>query len=158
MFGGEYFSFSFPELVGTVVTIVGIWLVVRQLKETRQASQMESFLLLNQAYSDVNKNAIALKDLVGSNPWKDLSDEKAFVAIKGKTITYEGYNDIFGFFDLMGMLVRRNVLDEGMARETWGKLVSIWWGRVERMVRYERVDRNWPELGQNWEWLADRFE
>ena len=44
MFTDGYFSLRFAEVIGFVITIAGIWLVVRQLNEARLASQMEGML------------------------------------------------------------------------------------------------------------------
>ena len=41
MFADDFLTVSLAEVLRLVVTIVGIWIVVKQLNETRLASQME---------------------------------------------------------------------------------------------------------------------
>ena len=41
MFNEGYLSISFEALLGLTVTIVSVWLVVKQLRKTNLASQME---------------------------------------------------------------------------------------------------------------------
>jgi hypothetical protein len=47
MFADGYFFISFEAVMGFAITLVSVWFVVKQLNETRLASQMEGLLTLH---------------------------------------------------------------------------------------------------------------
>ena len=53
MFGEGYFSISFEILVVSAIALFSAWLVVRQLNETRLASQIEGIITLSLRWSEV---------------------------------------------------------------------------------------------------------
>ena len=66
MFADGYFSLSFAEAVGFVVTIVSVYLIVRQLNETKLASQMEGIMQLGDRFTQILPYIQTLSDLTSS--------------------------------------------------------------------------------------------
>ena len=81
MFNNDFLSISLVEIIGLLVTIIGIWLVVKQLNETRLASQMEGLLELTNLDLSNSDGLLALKELSSQEDWNTLSDEEAFARV-----------------------------------------------------------------------------
>lgn len=60
MFSEEFGTITLADVLGLIVTIVGIWLVVRQLTESKLASQMEGMLTLGDRFDHLLKHIILL--------------------------------------------------------------------------------------------------
>ena len=60
--------------------------------------------------------------------------------------------DALGFFELVGTLVKQNVLDRGLVMDMWW--VSGVWARVEPAARRARERFGEPRLYENFEALA----
>ena len=158
MFGEGYLSNNLFEIVGLLVTILGIWFVVRQLREGKLSSQMEAMMGLREMISDYSGSEQIILDLFASDDWNSISDKEAHKRIVSSESTLEAWNEITSFMELYSLLVRKSALDESLAFAFNGKFVSLWWSRLERIVYQERTSMNWSGLLENWEWLARRFE
>lgn len=157
MFGDGYFSFSFPEFVGTIVTIVGIWLIVKQLRETKLASQMEGLLeLLDQwtASQDTRRPVLNLIDL---EEWDRMNDKDAYARIYESGELLKGYTFIVNWYELTSVLVRNKALDKTIVFEYFGGYIVRRWNKFEKVVRHHRLLQNDFSIN-NWEWLAKEFE
>lgn len=158
MFADGYFSFSFPEIVGTIVTITGIWLVVKQLNETRLASQMEGMLALVAKLDDIAEQRDTLLDLGSLDEWISLSDEEAYAKVYAQESYRVAYVRTKIFYELLGVLVYKKTLDKGLAYEFFGNTVMLWWKRLSKVMRQQDVRQDTKEMGRNWERLAIEFE
>lgn len=158
MFGDGYFSFSFPELVGTIVTIVGIWLVVRQLKEAKLASQMEGMISLAMMADDMRKYSLTHSDFTRLEEWEKLNDEEAYQLIRGNKEYQEAYFKQVAVYELVGGLVRAGSLNLKVADVTFGHRLPDTWKRYEKYTRQLRIELNSNDINENWEWLAKEFE
>ena len=158
MFNIAGFAISLAEVIGLIVTIVGIWLVVRQLREAKLASQMGGMMDLRQMISDNTEFEQLLSELIAEDDWESLNAEEAHSRIFDSDEHTEAWNELTSFFELYSLLVRKKALDEGMAYAYNGKFVSLWWIRLEKIARQQRIELKWDDLLENWEWLAIKFE
>lgn len=158
MFNIGGFAISLAEALGLIVTIVGIWLVVRQLREAKLASQMGGMMDLRQMISDNTEFEQLLSDLIAQDDWQSLSDEEAHSRLFASDDLREAWNELTSFFELYSLLVRKKALDEGMAYAYNGKFISLWWTELEKIARHQRIELEWENLLENWEWLATKFE
>jgi hypothetical protein len=158
MFNIAGFAISLAEVIGLIVTIVGIWLVVRQLREAKLDSQMGGMMDLRQMISDNTEFEQLLSELIAEDDWESLNAEEAHSHIFDSDEHTEAWNELTSFFELYSLLVRKKALDEGMAYAYNGKFVSLWWKRLEKIARQQRIELKWDDLLENWEWLAARFE
>lgn len=157
MFADGYFSLSFAELIGFAITIVSVWLVIRQLNETRLASQMEGAISLATMAADMEKQVKALVDFTLLEEWEKLDDEDAYAAISRNDEYMEGYLKHANIFGLTGGLVRAGALDLHVAEEQFGYFLPVRWRRFEKFTRVLRKKFG-EEMNENWEWLALEFE
>lgn len=158
MFASEIWFTSPADLLGLLVTVVGIWFVVKQLNETRLASQMEGLLQLQMIYKEVYLDKNIMYEFMDKHKWSTLSDSEAYkLAAKTKSID-ESWANILNFYDTLGLLVKSKALDYGIARDSYAGAVVKWWGFLGPVIEQDREDTGEIFLAENWEWLAKEFE
>ena len=157
MFNNDYFTLSFEGLMGLVVTIVSVWLVVRQLREAKLASQMEGLLLLVEQLAIVAEEREALVALVQAKNWTELSDEEAHKRVYRSKKHALAYKKTKNYYEVVAVLVKRKALDKGMAADYFGKSIGIWWQRLEKITRYESQLLGY-DVGEQWLWLATELD
>ena len=157
MFGEGYFSFSFSELIGTMVTIVGIWLVVSQLRESRLSTQLSGFLELSSQFSGIAASIEFVDDLSVSEEWNSFDGSKAFAYLTDDVEIRKMYKHVGGFYESLSALVERGALDYQLIDKTYGEIGARRWRTVEKAVVEHRKVLNSPGLYENWEWFAKEF-
>lgn len=158
MFAENFLSITVADVLGLLVTIIGIWLVVRQLTESKLASQMEGMLTLGDRFDHLLEHIILLFELSQSDRWKKADSDEAYKIIYETQENREAFFKMGSFYELLAVLVRRKVLDEKLAYDTYGELVAKRWRWVEKAVAAHRIAQGTEEYWEHWEWLALRFE
>lgn len=158
MFADGFLANNIFEILGLIVTIGGIWLVVKQLNETRLATQMEGMLVLGEKFAASINDASILRELFELEEWKGLSDREAHNRVYDSKALANAYNKVLSLFELIGVLVRRKTLDRELAFDYYGSVASGWWNYLEKITRQRRIENNSESIGEHWEWLAKQFE
>lgn len=157
MLNGGFLTITIGEVLGLIVTIVGIWLVVRQLNETRLASQMEGMISLSAMSIDMENDVKALREFTLLEEWEKLDDVEAYELIRGTDEFYQGYLKQATVYGLTGGLVREGALDIRVAAVQFGYFVPAMWRQFEKYTKMLRKEFG-PHINENWEWLAMEFE
>ena len=142
MFPESYFSIGFTELIGFAITIVSVWLIGRQLTDSRLASQMEGMLALGDQDIELSE----LRKLIESDIWKGFDGKHAYEYIYGNENTMEAYYAVLRFFERLGILVRRKALNKGIAFDLYGGVVPEWWGLLEKVTMFRREENSNMDL------------
>ncbi len=152
-------SITFPDILGLIVTLLGIWLVVRQLREGKLASQMEGVLMLQDHWERIIEDRSLLWEMtLQDDEWDSCSPKVAYRKIFGdKTIT-DSFMRVANFFDNLGMLVRGHALDMDFAYRGYGNVLSILYDKLEKVIALDRKVQNNPQIFVSWEWLRREFE
>ena len=154
----DFLSITLSDVLGLVVTLFGIWLVVRQLREAKVASQMEGILALGDRFDGIVGHNVRLFELAHSQRWKDADNETAFEIIYESKENQDAFFKVASFYEPVAVPIRRKVLDEQLAFDGWGDMVGIRWQWMEKFVLAQRDKTGNEGYWQHWEWLADRFE
>ena len=158
MFADGYFSLSFAEVLGLLVTIVSVYFVVKQLREAKLASQMESVIALVEMGRKHMSSVKPLNELINSGEWQDLDGEEAHSVIMKTDAYWDGYLEYVSTYELLGGLVKTKAIDIRLANETWGIYVPSRWRALEKFTFMLREKEGDPTINDNWEWLASEFE
>ena len=158
MISNAYISLSFEGMLGLAVTVISVWLVVRQLREAKVASQMEGILALGDRFDGIVGHNVRLFELAHSQRWKDADNETAFEIIYESKENQDAFFKVASFYETVAVLIRRKVLDEQLAFDGWGDMVGIRWRWMEKFVLAQRAKTGNEGYWQHWEWLADRFD
>jgi len=60
------------------------------------------------------------------------------------------------YYELLGVLLYHKVLNEDLAFDLFRTARAICWDKAEPIVKGMQKDLKWPELLENYEWLAKR--
>ena len=157
MFADGYFSLSFAEALGLSVTIVSVYFVIVQLRETRLASQMEGMISLANFEASKRMEAKALTNLITSEEWEKLTAEESFALIKENEGYWDGALNYSEAYELIGNLAKSGALDINIAYEQFGWSLPSAYRQLEKAIDETRKEFG-PELQANWEWLTIEFE
>ena len=78
MFADGFLSITLEGMLGLLVTALGIWFVVQQLREGKLAAQMDGVLSLTDRYMDMTDDIILVDELALDKDWAQLSGRKAY--------------------------------------------------------------------------------
>lgn len=67
---------------------------------------------------------------------------------------FEQARMIFGFFENVGTLVKRGIIDDDLLCDLWSPIIISSWGRLSSWVLSSRANANNPALYENFEYLA----
>jgi hypothetical protein len=158
MLEAQFLSFRLVEILGIFTTIIGIWLIIRQLTESRLASQMEGAISLVERSDRLEGEIKDLLHMSGSEEWDGLDGEEAFSLIRENPIFSSAYLKMASFYGLVGGLVRARALDLGIASEQFGYFLPKRWRRFEKYTNELRKNLDESQINEDWEWLAIEFE
>lgn len=159
MFAENFLSISLAEVLGLLVTMVGIWLVVKQLNETRLASQMEGLMTLMGQYQDLNKERTNLVNMALERKWNKLTPEEAFSTIFNDKNLLASYIKIGNLYDMIGSLIRFKAFDKVLGMRNFGPLILREFRAYEKVIEVDRQrGPGGPMVFEDWEWLAKEVE
>lgn len=67
---------------------------------------------------------------------------------------FEQARMIFGFFENVGTLVKRGIIDADLLMDLWSQIIVNSWGRLSSWALSSRAAANNPALYENFEYLA----
>ena len=158
MFADGFVSFTIEGLLGLIVTIVGIWLVVKQLSESKLSSQMEGVLNLTDRFIDISDSLSLVDDLAGDKGWAQLSEEEAHSRFLSDTVLRAAVNKVGKFYELLSVLVQTGALDKELAFKLYGEFVHMRWKLIKAPMYGMRKQNAMETIAAEWEWLATEFE
>ena len=157
MFADVNLSNNIFEILGLLVTIVGIWLVVSQLRESRLSTQLSGFLELSSQFTGIAASIEFVDDLSVSEEWKSFDGSQAFAYLTEDVETRKMYKHVAAFYETLSALVKRGALDYQLIAETYGGIGARRWRTLEKAVTVHRKALSSPGLYENWEWFAKEF-
>ena len=157
MFAEDFLSISLAEVLGLLVTAIGIWLVVQQLRETKLATQMEGVLSLSDRFIEITPEISLIDRVTSAADWSTLQvDEQHKQLYEDKQLP-DGIRKVSKFYELVSVLFQTGSLDKMVAYKLYG-LAYVRWTLVKAAVSNQREKSGVAELASEWEWLANEFE
>ena len=155
-----FLNITVGEVLGLFVAIFGIYYVVKQLNETRLASQMEGMIALSAMSKEMGSDTHvkALLKFIVLDEWEGLSGEEAFKLIKQSDVYPKGYGKLANVYGLIGGLCQSGALDIRVADREFGHYLPSEWRRLEKYTLMLRIDIGVNSINQDWEWAAKEFE
>jgi len=157
MFSEGFFSISFEGLLGLAVTIVSVYFIVKQLRETKLATQMEGLLSVAEQLNEIADLRESLLEVVEQADWHILSNQEAHARVYQSETRKIAYKKTKNFYELVAVLVKGKSLDRNLASKYFGNSVAIWWRRLEKVTLHESDELNY-NVAESWEWLALELE
>lgn len=159
MIGEIFLSVTLGEILGLVVTVVGIWLIVMQLNGERLASQMTGMLTLLDHWREIiadRQKVLAMTSRDGD--WDKLNAKDAYKSIFRNSEATNSFIRVANFFDTVGLLVRSKALDKRLAFRGWGIFLTRMYDQFEKVILFDRRAQNNHTIYEDWEWLAGEYK
>ena len=158
MFADGFLSDHIFEILGLLVTIVGIILVLRQIRESTVSSQLSGFLELASQFVGIASSIEFVDALSTSDDWKSLDAKEAFNYLTEDEEIRPKYKEVGAFYETLSALVRRGALDHQLSIDAYGSLLSQRWSTLEKAISVHRKVLGNTTLYEQWEWAAHNFK
>jgi len=149
-----YFFLSFADLIGMIVTLFSALLIIKQLRDSRLAVQMEGFLTIIDRFAAITQAIAFVDSLYLSEEWKLFDGQEAYRFIMENEDNKEFYLQVGIFYEGVSALLRRGALDKGLAIDTFGGVGVTRFKTLEKAIKFHRKHVGEPDLYNQWEWLA----
>jgi len=139
-----------------------------------------SLQLRNQNRQMEQQNKIRQADLaIRINPWLNMSGiEFTKMALEFAAVEYKDYDDFVkkygplnsvtpasmafhtgsNYFEGVGVLLKRKLIDVDIVRDYWGESVIYTWKRVEPLIKGWRKQFNMPKAWEPFEYLVNEMK
>ena len=103
------------QILLLIVTGVGAALIVKQLRDARLTSQMETVLKLDEQHKEIVEASLLLSDFKKSANWESLSESEKVGRFESKEDLRMAWRKIASYYETIGLLVKLGTLDEDVA-------------------------------------------
>ena len=157
MFADGFLSITLEGMLGLLVTAVGIWFVVQQLREAKLAAQMEGVLSLTDRFIEMTDDINLVDALALDKDWAQLSGGEAYSRFNSNKGLETAITKVVKFYELVSVLVQTGALDKALAYKLYGELVTRRWNLVRTVISEVREEMAMKGVAEEWEWLAMEF-
>jgi hypothetical protein len=157
MFADRFLSITLEGMLGLLVTAVGIWIVVQQLREAKLAAQMEGVLSLTDRFIEMTDDINLVDGLALDKDWAQLSGGEAYSRFNSNKGLKTAITKVLKFYELLSVLVQTGALDKTLAYKLYGELVTRRWYLVKTVISEVREEMAMKGVAEEWEWLAMEF-
>ncbi len=138
---------ALSSTITTIAVIVGLAFAIQQIRDLKKVREGEVILQVQQQitseFSDYHQTILRLevKDYDDfMQKFRGSPEELAFVKVGG-------------FFEGLGVLVRRRVIPLGLVDDFFHGIIRLTWLKTEKIVIGYRKAMNWPEFEESFEYL-----
>jgi len=156
-FSDSFFVLSFSDLIGFLVTIISVILIIKQLADSRLATQMEGFLTISDRFAEITQAIDFVDKLSLSKEWEDFNGEEAYQHLIENKDRKENFMQVGAFYEVVSALLHRRALDRALAANTFGHFGAIRWLTLEKAIVYQRDLFGEKALYDQWEWMANNI-
>ena len=153
----NYFSLSFSELIGFFVTIISVALIIKQLNDSRLATQMSGYLTLSDQFNNIVPAIEFIDSLNNSEEWNALDGPDAYKYLMENETYKVAYKSVAAFYEILASLLYRGALDKKLAWNTFGFIGTKRWFTIKKAVVVHRKAMGVEELYDQWEWMAENL-
>jgi hypothetical protein len=137
------------NVVTVLGILIGIFFGLRQLKDIVKSRNTDLFVdLYNQLTSREFQRMY--NDVVYKYTWRDYDDWLSKYGPDSNQEAWADFNSVGYFFDGIGVLVYRNLIDIQLVDDLMSSAVIWLWEKVGPIVKERRIKRNRPQI---WEWV-----
>jgi hypothetical protein len=143
-----------PAIVTSIAVTVGVVFAMLQM---RHATKTRYTGLIVQLNSALQTN---LSDLTEASKILNLrfNNYKDFLENYGDPLTHEAFITITAFYDGLGFLLHKRLIDIELTEYILGGLMTTIWRKLGPVIIEMRKDRNLPELFKWFEYLYEEME
>ncbi len=150
---------SISNIVAAVGVLVGVTLTVQELRNLRKQRQTD---LLVRLAPWLNMNSSELQEAYVKVLNLEFKDYDDFVKKYGSPLVEKpeqmAIMTIGNYFEAIGALLGRKLLDIDLMWDYWGETFLMIWGKLKPYTEGVRKEFNQPEFGDNTEYLFNEMK
>jgi hypothetical protein len=158
------------QTISIVIASAGVFLAaIYYILQLRHQTKIRQTDLVNRLYSTfISKEFMDATMKVSSLEFKDYED---YVNKYGSIVSLGKYGPTFNdtpelksllsvdnFFNQVGILLHRRLIDAGLVRDVFGYRVEVLWNKAEPLIQGFREKLNQPEAGKWFEYLYNEMK
>lgn len=129
-----------------IIIFLSVWILARQLREIQRATYAQSFYTAADRLQDEKlREARGVIFSLSDTPYKDWTTEQKRT---GEIVCHN--------YDVVGILVRNQMLPEEIIVDSWGDSLRRLWSILSPLVEEYRTERQFPEFWDDFQYLAEK--
>ncbi len=138
-------------LIASASVVAGAIYYMLETKHQRMERQTEVIIRLSPWF---NTNAKEIQDAISQVCAAEYSDYKDYMEKYAETPTYASFKMLGNFFEGIGLLVYRKLVEASIVYDFWGDIAASVWSENESLVFEMRKESDSPYMFKYWEYLA----
>ena len=146
---------AYYMVAATGVLIVAVYYVLN-MRVTLQTRQAQLFMPIYSTYHS-DEYMKAYSEIMRWK-WENYDDYINKYGPESNPEAYIMYRKVFGFFEGVGVLVRRRLIDPSLVDDLMSGAIVQYWERFESILLERRRRLNWPQVGEQIEYLYNEVK
>jgi hypothetical protein len=142
-------------VAATGVLIAAVYYVLN-MRVTLQTRQAQLFIPIYSTYHS-DEYMKAYSEIMRWK-WENYDDYINKYGPESNPEAYIMYRKVFGFFEGVGVLVRRRLIDPSLVDDLMSGAIVQYWERFESILLERRRRLNWPQVGEQIEYLYNEVK
>jgi hypothetical protein len=146
----DYSTFSIVLTgIGLIIALTYYSLQIRNQNKTRQAQTYMPIYARFQEKEFMKKYI----DILNLWEWETPQEFHEKYGPRADLDAYSDYMNVNTYFTGIGVLVKRGLIDKELVNDLMGDIVVRFWEKNEDYIYFIRELRDWPTLGEHFEYL-----
>ena len=146
---------AYYMVAATGVLIAAVYYVLN-MRVTLQTRQAQLFIPIYSTYHS-DEYMKAYSEIMRWK-WENYDDYINKYGSESNPEAYIMYRKVFGFFEGVGVLVRRRLIDPSLVDDLMSGAIVQYWERFESILLERRRRLNWPQVGEQIEYLYNEVK
>ena len=146
---------AYYMVAATGVLIAAVYYVLN-MRVTLQTRQAQLFMPIYSTYHS-DEYMKAYSEIMRWK-WENYDDYINKYGPESNPEAYIMYRKVFGFFEGVGVLVRRRLIDPSLVDDLMSGAIVQYWERFESILLERRRRLNWPQVGEQIEYLYNEVK
>ena len=146
---------AYYMVAATGVLIAAVYYVLN-MRVTLQTRQAQLFIPIYSTYHS-DEYMKAYSEIMRWK-WENYDDYINKYGPESNPEAYIMYRKVFGFFEGVGVLVRRRLIDPSLVDDLMSGAIVQYWERFESILLERRRSLNWPQVGEQIEYLYNEVK
>ncbi len=142
---------SISVLIASASVVAGAIYYMLETKHQRVVRQTEIILRLSPWFNTSTKE---IQDAISQVCAAEYADYKDYMEKYSGTSTYASLKMLGNFFEGIGLLVYRRLVETDIIYDFWGSIALSTWTENESLIRDMRKESGEPAMFEYWEYLA----
>ena len=143
---------SISAVVAAVGVLVGVTLAYLEVRTLAKQRQTDLVMRLYSTFG--SKDFLEARRKVMDLKFEDYSD---YVKKYGRFGRFEAVSEVCMFFEGIGVLLHRKLIDIGLVDDLFSSLVKMTWEKMKPLAEATRKKLNRPQMGEYFEYLYNEI-